>query len=76
MIYNKKIISILYKGYLLYYSMSDSSNEIEVSQKEKIDECKKYNIEVWNCIEKHNNTVKYCGKPFYYLYRCFNSIKT
>ena len=55
--------------------MSDSCNEIEVSQKEKIDECRKYNKELWMCIEKHNNTVKYCGKPFYYLYRCFNSIK-
>ena len=40
-----------------------------------INECKKYNIELWNCIEKHNNTVKYCGKPFYAFYRCFNSIK-
>jgi hypothetical protein len=55
--------------------MSNSSKEIEVSQKEKIDECRKYNEELWMCIEKHNNTVKYCGKPFYYLYRCFNSIK-
>jgi len=41
----------------------------------KINECKKYNLELWNCIENNNNTIKYCGKPFYYFYQCINSIK-
>ena len=41
----------------------------------KVAECKKYNEELWMCIEKHNNTVKYCGKHFYHFYQCFNSIK-
>ena len=55
--------------------MSDSITKInELSPKEKIDECKKYNERLWECIEKNNNTVKFCGKQFYIFYKCFNSI--
>jgi hypothetical protein len=47
---------------------------IKISSKEKVDECKKYNEELWKCIEKNNNTVKFCGKHFYSFYRCFKTM--
>ena len=46
----------------------------DISSNEKVNECKHYNNLLWKCIEKNNNTVKYCGKHFYAFYRCFNSI--
>ena len=53
---------------------SNLSIPCNLSPKEKVDECKKYNEELWKCIEKNNNTVKYCGKYFYAFYICFNSL--
>ena len=51
--------------------MSDSN----ITHNDKLEQCRKYNEELWKCIEKNNNTIKYCGKSFYYLYKCFNSVK-
>ena len=56
---------------IILYSMSDSN----ITHNDKLEQCRKYNEELWKCIEKNNNTIKYCGKSFYYLYKCFNSVK-
>jgi hypothetical protein len=51
--------------------MSETNN---LAKKVKVDECKKYNDILWECIEHNNYTVKYCGKDYYKFFKCFNTI--
>ena len=39
-----------------------------------IDECKKYNKQLWKCIETNNNRVGNCGEYYYNFIKCFKKI--
>jgi len=41
----------------------------------KVDECKKYNNQLWRCIETNDYKVGNCGEYYYKFYRCFNSLE-
>lgn len=45
-----------------------------MNNKDKLIICKKYNDQLWRCIESHNYNIKYCGKHYYEFYKCFNNI--
>jgi len=45
------------------------------SQKEKAMECKKYNNELWKCIENSDYITSTCGKYYYNFFKCFQSLK-
>uniref|UniRef100_A0A6C0EKI1 CHCH domain-containing protein n=1 Tax=viral metagenome TaxID=1070528 RepID=A0A6C0EKI1_9ZZZZ len=49
-------------------------NTVKDKDQDKVNECKKYNELLWECIDKNRYTVKNCGKQFYRFVRCFNSI--
>ena len=50
------------------------NNTETMNNTDKLKICKKYNDQLWRCIETHNYNIKYCGKHYYTFFKCFNSI--
>jgi len=42
---------------------------------QQTNKCKKYNKQLWKCIEDNEYMVSTCGKYYYNFFKCFQSLK-